>query len=483
MNPIPGVNVAVVNGNIGGSLATSDGNVGQVLTGAGTGPIALLQPVVFVSLADAEAQGLTAAAEPEAHQFVVDFYNDAPLGAILYLMLVANTTSLVSIADKTNASGAVKLINFAIGNANGQIRVLGISRTPGSGYTPSTVEFIDSDARLAGANAQALVANYFALHTPLRVLIGARVAAPGNSTIYAPNSAGLNGVGFTIGSADNGAVAAAITTPGTTYVNGTYNNVPAVNITGKGSGATFKVVVTGGAITAVTPVLPGTGYNTGDTFGFASGFDTGTATNFVGTVTSGYSLGSAGMGTILAEVASKAPQENIGKVKSGALSVNNWYIGALPIKQPADGVSPWYQTINTLIGAGYITATSYAGKPGYYLTDDPMATAITDDYQSLANCRVIDKASILAYQAFLNYVNDDVELVAGGTMDPADIVDIQSTIVNALAQGLLGNISGTPLCTIDPTQVFTVGTPFKASVRVTPKGYLKQINITLGFTF
>lgn len=480
---IPGVSVTLVNGQIGGAQNTDDGVVAQIITGAGTGAIALLQPCKFVSLADAVAQGLTINAEPEAYQFVEDFYNDAPIGSVLYLMLASQATSLVSLADKTNASGAIKLINFAIGNAGGQIRVLGLSRTPNSGYTPSVVEFIDSDAVLAGTNAQALVAAMFAAHTPLRILIGARVAAPSNTTVFAPNTAALNGIGYTIGGSKTSLLAATITTPGTTYTNGTYNNVPAVNVTGSGSGATFKVVVAGAVVTSVTPQALGTGYKDGDTFGFAAGFDTGTAVNFVGTVSlTGLSAGSAGMGTILAKVAATAPQQNIGRVKDGALSVNGWYIGALPITPPA-GTGTWYQQLNTLIGAGYITSTTYPGKAGYFVSDDPMATSASDDYQSLANCRVIDKASILAYHAFLNYVNDDVDLVAGGTIDPSQAKDIESQIVSSMALGLSGNISGTPQCTVSQTTVLSAGVPLPASIRITPKGYLKQINVNLGFTF
>ena len=393
---IPKVDVTIANGNIGGSQNTSDGVCGYVVTGAGTGTIALLQPVKVVSLADAEAQGLTVIAEPEAQQFVSDFYDDAPMGSVLYLMLAPNTASLVNLCDKTNASGAKKLIDFAVGNAGGQIRVLGISRTPAGGYVPATDEFIDSDAILAGTNAKALVTNYFSLHTPFRIIIAARVADASSSMVYMPNTANNNAIAYGIGNK------------------------------------------TGGA--------------------------------------------GVSMGSIMAKVAFTAPQVNIGRVKDGPLSINSWFIGALPTTPPVDG-SAWYQQLNTLIDGGYITATTYAGKAGYYISDDPMATANTDDYQSLANCRVIDKASILAYQAFLNYVNDEVDLIAGGKLDPADIADIQSQIVNAMGQGLLGNISGTPSCFIDPTQVFTIGTPFRAKIRCTPKGYLKEIEVDLGFSF
>jgi hypothetical protein len=57
---------------------------------------------------------------------------------------------------------------------------------------------------------------------------------------------------------------------GAGYVNGTYNNVPAVTLTGVGVGALFTVVVAGGQVVSadVVPGSNGTGYNVGDTITF-----------------------------------------------------------------------------------------------------------------------------------------------------------------------------------------------------------------------
>lgn len=71
-------------------------------------------------------------------------------------------------------------------------------------------------------------------------------------------------------------------TPGSGYTNGTYYNVPTVNTTSiNGSGATFNVTVALGAVTAVTLISAGSGYEVGDTLtvdntylgGAGSGFD------------------------------------------------------------------------------------------------------------------------------------------------------------------------------------------------------------------
>ena len=71
-------------------------------------------------------------------------------------------------------------------------------------------------------------------------------------------------------------------TGGSLYTNGTYYNVPTVNTTSiNGSGATFNVTVSGNAVTAITLISGGSGYEIGDTLtvdasylgGTGSGFD------------------------------------------------------------------------------------------------------------------------------------------------------------------------------------------------------------------
>jgi len=74
---------------------------------------------------------------------------------------------------------------------------------------------------------------------------------------------------------DDGILTQTITNGGAGYVDGTYISVPAVNITGTGSGANYDVVVLGGIITSITLTDPifaainaGTGYAVSDTFEF-----------------------------------------------------------------------------------------------------------------------------------------------------------------------------------------------------------------------
>jgi len=87
-------------------------------------------------------------------------------------------------------------------------------------------------------------------------------------------------IGFTIE-----CEAVELTAGGVGYTNGNYTQVPLVNLTGYGSGATADITVTGGAITAVainSDDNQGDGYNIGDQLTATS---IGAGTGFIATVT------------------------------------------------------------------------------------------------------------------------------------------------------------------------------------------------------
>jgi hypothetical protein len=80
---------------------------------------------------------------------------------------------------------------------------------------------------------------------------------------------------------------------GTTYVDGTYYNVATTNTTSiAGSGATVNVTVAGNVVTAVTLVIPGSGYTVGDVLTVSNTLIGGTGSGFTITVVTlaGYSL-------------------------------------------------------------------------------------------------------------------------------------------------------------------------------------------------
>ena len=390
---IPAVNVALVNGQIGGSIATNDNTCGYVLTGAGTGILPLLAPIKVVSVQDAITQGITLAVEQEAYKFVNEFYSiPGTFGVPVYIMLAANTSTLAELCDNTLSTGVKKLADFA----RGAIRVMAVSRTPAGGYVPTVSKFIDSDVFLAIPNAQILAQAAFDAHTPYRVLIGARVNDVTSTTIDVPKTQTANKVGLVLGS---------------------------------------------------------------------SAPD-----------------GLTSMGLILGRVAATAPHVNLGRVADGALPNNAFYLGALPILPDlTNPTAAWYEQVDQLVDAGYITVKSYAQVPGLFISNDPMAVAETDDYASLANGRVIDKASIVTYQTYVREVNNDVDLDDNNLLEPVVVAALQADIVNALNLNMAASMSGDANVFIDNTVPITSTSTLGVKIRVQPKGYTKIIDVNLGF--
>jgi hypothetical protein len=82
-------------------------------------------------------------------------------------------------------------------------------------------------------------------------------------------------------------------TGGSLYTNGTYYNVPTVNTTSiNGSGATFNVTVSGAAVTSITLISGGSGYEIGDMITVDASYIGGTGSGFEVDVASlaGYTL-------------------------------------------------------------------------------------------------------------------------------------------------------------------------------------------------
>ena len=139
----------------------------------------------------------------------------------------------------------------------------------------------------------------------------------------------------------------------------------------------------------------------------------------------------------------------------------------------------------------YITFRTFVGKSGYFIADDPLATAATDDYNSLSNRRVIDKAYRIAYNTLIESLNDEVPIATDGTLSPAWCASVQGDVEQAIissmtANGNLGNDPAEPddtgvECSIDYKQDILATSRIAAGLRVKPNGYAKYIDVDLGF--
>lgn len=189
------------------------------------------------------------------------------------------------------------------------------------------------------------------------------------------------------------------------------------------------------------------------------------------------------VGVIAGRLASSQVHVNIGKVRDGALSLLDAYIL---------DTAPELYDIESLHDKGYITFRTHIGKTGYFFTDDPLATEVSDDYHYLTRRRVIDKAYRVVYNTLLDFLLDDFDVSNDGTISPiyAKTIEgkIESAIYNQMTvnkelsvdsankddKGVIVKVD------LDHNVTSTSKLKFKA-LQVKPKGYSRYIDVPLGF--
>jgi hypothetical protein len=190
----------------------------------------------------------------------------------------------------------------------------------------------------------------------------------------------------------------------------------------------------------------------------------------------------AAMGLLAGRIASIPVQQNIGRVKDGAVAAQTIYIADEPAER-AD--------VEGVHDKGFITFRAYTGRAGYFFTNDPLASLPSDDYHRIAWRRTIDKAYRIAYVTMLNELLDAVPVTSRGTILPAFAKNWEQLLINAIYNQMTANgeLSRDPAdasdrgvkATIDPEQnVISTGN-IKALVRVRPFGYAEYVNVYLGF--
>lgn len=183
----------------------------------------------------------------------------------------------------------------------------------------------------------------------------------------------------------------------------------------------------------------------------------------------------AAVGLLLGRLAAIPVQRNIGRVKSGSLAITSAYIGSATLEASEGDIA-------SIHDKGFITLRRYVGKAGYFFTDDPTATAATDDYNSVARGRVIDKAIRLAYATFVEEILDEVEIDDQGRIATEKAKYYQAIIENQIDTAMTANgeISSVSV-QVDAEQNVLSTNQICIELRIVPVGYAKEIVIKLGF--
>lgn len=149
---LPRVKINFENGKLGLVSPSPDGLLGICCTGVAIADkFELNKAYKLSSYDDLDALGITSTSNASIEKIIREFYDEAEAGTEVWLMAFPDTVKMSEIVDKAN-DYAVKLINAA----NGKLRGLIVSRTPGAAYEPTVTNGIDADVETAITKAQAL---------------------------------------------------------------------------------------------------------------------------------------------------------------------------------------------------------------------------------------------------------------------------------------------------------------------------------------
>lgn len=170
----PKVSVVVTNGALGQVLNTDDGIAALIATGTAPASLALGTSKQGFSLAEFEAVGITESYDTtnttNVWKNIKDFYAQAGTGRELWVMILAKTVLMETMCDTATVTGLKKLLN----DAEGKIRLVGVTRVPDGAYTPVHAGELDPDIAAAQAKLEALYAELKAEFRPFRTLIDGR---------------------------------------------------------------------------------------------------------------------------------------------------------------------------------------------------------------------------------------------------------------------------------------------------------------------
>lgn len=199
---------------------------------------------------------------------------------------------------------------------------------------------------------------------------------------------------------------------------------------------------------------------------------------FIGDVVTGSA--NAAVGTLAGRIAASPVQRNIGRVATGALAPVSMFIASMKVDEAMS-------VVDALYAKGYICPRIYTGLSGYYLVDDPLAVAATDDYAHLTARRTVDKAARIAYVTLLQFLLDEIEVNTDGTMQDPVLKSWQAAVENAIdtqmtAFGELSVVDGSG-CKfyINPSQNVLATSKVEGTLKVRPFGYPRDIIVNIGF--
>jgi len=133
----------------------------------------------------------------------------------------------------------------------------------------------------------------------------------------------------------------------------------------------------------------------------------------------------------------------------------------------------------------YLFLTKEVGSTGTFYSDSRTAIEASNDYCTIENNRVWNKAKRLVRQYTLDYLKSPLRVNADGTLDALTIANIQGAAVNGLNNmqnkpADLAEVSAFSV-TIDPTQNVLSTSRIDTAIKIVPVGVGRELVNTIGF--
>ena len=191
----------------------------------------------------------------------------------------------------------------------------------------------------------------------------------------------------------------------------------------------------------------------------------------VGVVISATDKGIVAVGRVQARAAKEGVSTSIARVASGQIAdIAKWADGE---KYEAHG-----SLLEVLYGAGYIFYRQFPTRNGYYLNDDCMASPTTNDAAALNIGRVIDKAYVTCYGAYLNFVNEKVLVDIDGKILAGSVAYIENVLEDAILNAMRNDISSAT-ATLDKNIDVLATQSIEVALDIVPIGTIKHIKVLL----
>lgn len=185
----------------------------------------------------------------------------------------------------------------------------------------------------------------------------------------------------------------------------------------------------------------------------------------------------ASVGLSLGRLAKTPTQRKQNRVKDGSVIPGQAYFtNGEPVETLIDA---W----DAIADKHYTFFRNFAGRAGFFFTNDDTLTASEEDFSSLARGLVMDEAVIETYDVLIEELSDEIPLTPAGLIHPAIIKGWQSNIETRLKgqmvdQGKLSNVRAY----IDENQNVLADDTVEVSIFLQPVGYADFIEVNIGFT-